>query len=234
MTARRAEAGQTAAGPTARIAGVVLAGGLGRRIGGNKPTRLLVGRSLLDHVVGRLRPQVNELWLSVREVADCLPVSGLSTVADNGVSAGPLSGIAAAMAAAKAAGYAYLAACPCDVPFLPRDLVVGLRSILIEQESPGIVLSVAGIPQPTIGLWSVELLPRLAAALDQGVLTMRLVWRSCGVTAVAAEQLGWAPEAFINVNTPAELAAANALAFAVETPSILNKDAAPAPLSSSP
>ena len=51
--------------PRCRVFGVVLAGGLARRMGGgDKPLRLLAGRPMLDHVLERLRPQVAALALS--------------------------------------------------------------------------------------------------------------------------------------------------------------------------
>src|SRR5258707_2117394 len=112
------------------IVGLLLAGGLARRMGGgDKALRLLGGRSLLDHVIDRMRPQVAALVLNANGDPARFARFGLPVVADSVPDfAGPLAGILAGLdwTAANRPDCALVLSVATDAPFLPVDLVARL------------------------------------------------------------------------------------------------------------
>src|SRR5690242_7248093 len=103
------------------VVGVVLAGGAGSRMGGNKPSRLLAGKALIEHALDRLGPQVAATWISARGDLDQIAGHGLPIVRDRDPTSpgGALAGIVSALAEAGARGFDLVATVPCDAPFLP-------------------------------------------------------------------------------------------------------------------
>lgn len=186
---------------------VILAGGLARRMGGGDKGRLTVGgRPLIGHVIARLRPQAGPLALNANgdpaRWGDLdLPVLP-DTVPDH---PGPLAGVLAGMDWAAGQGADAVLSAAADTPFLPGDLGVGLARAA---GPSGLALARAGgRPQPTFGLWPVALRDDLRAALSAGTRKI-LAWTD-------RHGAGYAdfPEAaFFNVNTPEDLAAAEARA----------------------
>lgn len=124
---------------TNEVTGLILAGGAGRRMGGrDKGTLPWRGRPLAEHVCLRLRPQVNELWISCNRNSDYY--AGLADRVfkdDMPGFEGPLAGMATA---ARWLATPFLVVAACDTPRLPVDLVTRLRRPL---ENPDIQLSVA-------------------------------------------------------------------------------------------
>src|SRR5215472_4771836 len=114
------------------VVGLLLAGGLSRRMGGgDKCLRPLAGRPILDRIVERLRPQVKHLVLNANGDPARFAAYGLSVVADSVEGfAGPLAGVLAGLdwAAANAPDCPWVASVPTDAPFLPADLVARLRA----------------------------------------------------------------------------------------------------------
>src|SRR4249920_65280 len=115
---------------TGKPLGVVLAGGLARRMGGGDKARLRIGdRTILERVLARLKPQCAALILTANGDPTRFADTGLAVVPDSVPDfAGPLAGILAALdwAAAHAPGLAEIVSVPGDCPFLPRDLVARL------------------------------------------------------------------------------------------------------------
>src|SRR5258707_15404873 len=157
------------------IVGLLLAGGQSRRMGGgDKALRLLGGRSLLERVIERLRPQVAALVLNANGDPTRFAGFGLPVAADSIADfAGPLAGILAGLdwAAAHRPDCAIVARGATDPPFLPEDLV----SRLVQgMEAAGAELACAasgGQAHPVIGLWPVRLRAELRRALgDEGIL----------------------------------------------------------------
>ena len=152
-----------------KIPGVLLAGGLARRMGGgDKPMRTIAGRSILDRVIARLKPQCDGLILNANGDPARFAAFGLPVIAD-GVAdfPGPLAGILAALdwAAANRPDVEFVLSAAADCPFLPRDLMSRLHGAL---EAEGAELAVAasgGQSHPVIGLWSVRLREQLRHAL---------------------------------------------------------------------
>lgn len=142
------------------IAGIILAGGLSRRMGGGDKTLLaLRGRPLLDHVVRRLAPQVGSLVLSANGDPARFEAVGLPILADTVEGyAGPLAGILTGLewAAANTACKSLVTAAG-DTPFLPADLVARLAEAVARRQSSIAVASSGGRRHPTFALWPLGL-----------------------------------------------------------------------------
>jgi len=111
------------------ISGIVLAGGLGRRMGGvDKGLQLLHGKPMIQHALERLRPQVSEIVINANQNLDRYRGFGHPVVSDAiGGFAGPLAGLHAGL---KAITNRLAVTVPCDSPFLPLDLVARLQAKL--------------------------------------------------------------------------------------------------------
>lgn len=192
-------------------AALVLAGGRSSRMGQcHKALSGLGGQPMLAHVLARLRPQVSSLALSIGEPQAEFAGFGLPQVADHRPShRGPLSGLHAGLQWAQAQpGLQYLLLCPCDAPFLPGNLARRLAESVAAGERSPAVACYAGHLQPTFSLWPLDLAGCVADALQggQGGL-MSLLNR---LPHVPVDWPQAQPEPFFNVNTPAELAVAEA------------------------
>ncbi len=154
---------------TSAIPGVLLAGGLARRMGGgDKPMRRIGGRTILERVIARLAPQCSELILNANGDPARFAPFGLPVIADSVENfPGPLAGILAALdwAAANRPGVSFVLSAAADCPFLPRDLVSRLYHALTSENAELAVAASAGQSHPVIGLWSVGLRDELRHAL---------------------------------------------------------------------
>jgi molybdopterin-guanine dinucleotide biosynthesis protein A len=193
--------------------GLILAGGLARRMGGgDKPLRLLGGRPMLDHVIARLMPQCDALALNANGDPERWSGYGLPVLADPLPDhPGPLAGILAGMewAAAQAPHLPWLLSVPGDSPFLPEDLAMRLHAAREASGLPMACTASGGHTHPPVALWPVALAGELRAALLAGERKIDL-WTSRFGCAVA-EWPGEPHDPFFNANTPEELAAAEAL-----------------------
>jgi molybdopterin-guanine dinucleotide biosynthesis protein A len=151
------------------IAGIVLAGGLARRMGGgDKGMRLLGGRPVLDHVIARVKPQVAELAINANGAPERFADWRLPIVPDTvGDNPGPLAGVLAGMdwAAQAVPGISHIATFPCDAPFLPLDLVLRLAEVLEEDHAGMACAHSAGRDHPVVGLWPIAARDDLHTAL---------------------------------------------------------------------
>ncbi len=195
--------------------GVVLAGGLARRIGGgDKPMVEVGGRPMLERVVARFAPQCDGLILSANGDPARFSSFGLPVVADavEGF-AGPLAGLLAALdwAAANRPDVVWVASAAGDCPFAPRDLVARLRAAAVAEGSPLAVAASGGRAHPTMGLWGVSLREDLRQALV--VEDCRRVDRWTARHRLATVAWPTAPfDPFFNVNTREDVAEAERLA----------------------
>lgn len=186
------------------VAGCVLAGGLGRRLGGvDKGLVELAGRPLAARALERLRPQVATLVVSANRNVEAYArlcdrvVSDATSAFD-----GPLAGVVAAMAATDAP---VLAVVPCDCPFFPEDLVARLGAAF---GRPGVEIATvraAGRLQPAFLLARTALRPAIETALASGE---RRIARFFAQRETVEVDFSDAPAAFDNINTPEDLAAA--------------------------
>ncbi|SHF30068.1 molybdenum cofactor guanylyltransferase [Litoreibacter ascidiaceicola] len=192
-------------------AGVILAGGQSRRMGGgDKGLLTLGGETLLARVIARLEPQVAEVALNTNgDVARFEPF-GFPVIADSVAEfPGPLAGVLAGMDWAAARGHSHIVTAAADTPFFPCDLVPRL---MLAAESAPIALAATPDPErgmarhPTFGLWPVDLRDDLRAALGDGVRKV-VAWTDKHGTAMA-EFAATPFDPFFNVNTPEDMARA--------------------------
>jgi molybdopterin-guanine dinucleotide biosynthesis protein A len=188
--------------------GVILAGGLSRRMGGgDKPLRPLAGRTILDRVVERLRPQCAELILNANGDPARFAASGLLVVPDDLPDhPGPLAGILAALdwAAANRPEMGYVASVAADTPFLPRDFVTRLEAARAAAGAAMACAASGGRTHPVDALWPVSVRHALRTALvERGLRKMGLFVQEQGA-AIATWEEG-AIDPFLNVNAPEDL-----------------------------
>jgi len=191
---------------TVPIIGVILAGGLSRRMGGgDKGLRLLGGKSILRHVVDRVVPQVGRTILNANGDPGRFAEFGLPVVPDSLPDfPGPLAGVLAGMdwARANAAEATHVATFAGDSPFVPRDLVARMAAEIPAAE----IVSVrsAGQDYPIIGLWPVSLADALRRAMVEEDMRKVDRWTAryrLAVIDVAADPV----DPFFNANAPADL-----------------------------
>jgi molybdenum cofactor guanylyltransferase len=164
------------------VVGVLLAGGLSRRMGGgDKTLRLLGGRPLLQHVIERMQPQVAALVLNVNGDPARFAEFGLPVVADSVPDfAGPLAGVLAGLdwSAAHQPGCSHVVSVATDAPFLPMNLVSRLSDGMERAGSELVCAASGGQPHPVIGLWPVGLRDDLRHALIVEGVRKVDVWTS--------------------------------------------------------
>jgi molybdopterin-guanine dinucleotide biosynthesis protein A len=154
---------------TIEIPGVLLAGGLARRMGGgDKPMRTIGGKTILQRVIARLAPQCDGLVLNANGDPARFAAFGLPVIADDVADyPGPLAGILAALdwMAANRPDAKHVLSAAADCPFLPRDLVARLEQARASEKAELAVAASDGQTHPVIGLWSVRLRDELRHAL---------------------------------------------------------------------
>jgi molybdenum cofactor guanylyltransferase len=195
--------------------GVILAGGLSRRMGGgDKALRAVGGRTLLERAAARLAPQCDGLILNANGDPGRFASFGLPVVADEVEGfAGPLAGVLAALdwTAAHRPAIAFVVSAAADCPFLPRDLVARLHAARGRDGAELAVAASGGRAHPVIGLWSVALREALRHALV--VEGCRKVERWTARFPLATADWPIEPrDPFFNVNTTEDLDEARRLA----------------------
>jgi molybdopterin-guanine dinucleotide biosynthesis protein A len=205
----------TEARAATRIPGVLLAGGLARRMGGgDKPMRTIGGRTILDRVIARLKPQCDGLILNANGDPARFAAFRLPVIADSVADfPGPLAGILAALdwMAANRPDVALVFSAAADCPFLPRDLVSRLYRALAEENAQLAVAASDGQSHPVIGLWSVALRDELRHALV--VEDVRKIDRWTARYRLATVTWPTTPlDPFFNANTMDDIAEAERLA----------------------
>ena len=194
------------------IVGILLAGGLSRRMGGgDKCLRPLAGRTVLDHVVGRARPQVAALALNANGDPGRFAGYGLPVVADDVPDfPGPLAGVLAGLDwAAGQPGATHVASFATDAPFLPTDLVARLAAAIADDRGDLACAASGGRAHPVFGLWPVSIRAALRAAIvGEGI---RKVDRFTARYRLVQVEFPITPgDPFFNVNRLEDLAAAEA------------------------
>ena len=149
------------------ITGVVLAGGLGRRMGRvDKGLQLLQGKPMVQWAIERLAPQVDLLLVNANQNEAIYGALGHRVIADAIPGfAGPLAGLHAALSAAETP---LVATVPCDSPFLPLDLVARLGAPLLAADAEVAVARTFDQVHPVFCLCRRALLPHLTAYLQAG------------------------------------------------------------------
>ncbi|MFC5419181.1 molybdenum cofactor guanylyltransferase MobA [Bosea eneae] len=194
--------------------GLLLAGGLARRMGGgDKPLRTIAGRSILAHVIERLAPQCDGLLLNANGDPARFAAYHLPVVADDVPGfAGPLAGILAGLdwLAANRPGADWLVSVAADTPFIPSNLVMRLHAARVAGNVPLACAASDGRTHPVIGLWPTSLRDDLRHALT--VEDERKVGHWAARHGVVAVEWPAAPvDPFFNANQPGDLAEAERL-----------------------
>jgi molybdenum cofactor guanylyltransferase len=200
---------------TTEIPGVLLAGGLARRMGGgDKPMRQIGGRTILERVIVRLTPQCDGLILNANGDPARFAAFGLPVIPDSVADfPGPLAGILAALdwVGANRPEVSLVLSAAADCPFLPRDLVSRLSQALAEQNAQLAVAASDGQSHPVIGLWSVALREQLRHALV--IEDVRKIDRWTARYKLATVTWPTEPlDPFFNANTMDDIAEADRLA----------------------
>ncbi len=195
--------------------GVVLAGGLARRMGGgDKPMRMIGGRTILERVIARLEPQCEGLVLNANGDPARFAGFGLPVVPDSVAHfPGPLAGILAGLdwAAANRPDVRWVLSAAGDCPFLPRDLVARLHGARAGENAQLAVAASDGQSHPVIGLWDVALREELRHALT--VEDIRKAGRWIARYRLATVTWPTVPlDPFFNANTTDDIAEAERLA----------------------
>jgi len=184
------------------VQGIILAGGQGQRLGGeDKGLTDIRGRPLIAYVLAGLRPQVQRIAINANRNRAAYEALGHSVFADEFPNyPGPLAGIAAGMAAARAEQVQFTA---CDTPHLPADLVARLQRSLAggapaAAPHDGIRL------QPTHALIRRDQVRAARAALTAGHRSPLAWLESIGTAVVDCQDVA---ECFSSLNTPADCAA---------------------------
>jgi molybdenum cofactor guanylyltransferase len=200
---------------TEHTLGLVLAGGLARRMGGGDKARIRIGgKTILDRVLACIGPQCARVIINANGDPARFADTGLAVVADSVPDfAGPLAGILAGLdwAAANLPACEWLASVPGDCPFLPKDLVAQLHEARIAAGAPLACAHSGEWRHPVVALWPVRLREDLRRALVGEGLHKIELWTARHGVGIA----NW-PDApidpFFNVNTPEDAARAEQLA----------------------
>jgi len=198
-------AGRSSTGiPVSDITGVILAGGRGRRLGGaDKGLVPLRGRPLIEHVISILRPQVGRLVISANRNRETYAAYGVPVIADAiGDYHGPLAGILSAL---RAADTPFVLSVPCDTPAPPSDLAERLIAALAREQAQIAVATCGARMQPVFALVHRTLARPLQDYLVGGGREAG-EWMRRQNAALA--DFSDAADAFVNINTPQELLAA--------------------------
>ncbi len=185
------------------ITGVILAGGLGRRMGGvDKGLQLLAGKPLVRHVAERLAPQVGKLLINANRSQADYATLGYPVVADSIPDfAGPLAGLHAGLAVADTS---WVLTAPCDSPHLPLDLAERLLAGAVATGSGLAIARAEDRVHPVFCLCRRDLRGELEAFLHGGG---RRVKQWCEENGVAIVDFDDQPTAFRNFNTLEDLQA---------------------------
>lgn len=197
--------------------GLVLAGGLARRMGGGDKALIRIGReTILERALARLQPQCAGIVINANGDPGRFAGFGLPVLADDVAGfAGPLAGILAGLdwLAANAPATAWLASVPGDCPFLPHDLVGRLHAARIAAGVPLACAKSGDWRHPVAGLWPVGLREDLRrAVVDEGLRKIEVWTARHGVG--LAEWPATPVDPFFNVNTPEDAARAQHFAAA--------------------
>ncbi|MDV6331225.1 molybdenum cofactor guanylyltransferase [Asticcacaulis sp. 201] len=184
---------------------VVLAGGRGSRLGGNKPLHPWAGSTLIEATIDRLRPQADALLINASEqytpLSERLAKLGFPLLFDKPETRnrGPLSGVLTALGWADIQHLQTVITSPCDMPHLPSDIVERLDKAA---DFDAVFFS-GRRDYPLCARWHTRLLSKLAPTLSaahSGVPVMRFL-DDCTVLRLPVED----DAAFANINTPADV-----------------------------
>lgn len=185
------------------ISAIILSGGRATRMGGvDKGLILLQQKSLIQHVIDRLTPQVDEILINANREITRYQTFGYLVLQDEVEDfLGPLAGFSLGLQHAK---HDYLLTVPCDSPLLPLDLAQRLMAGLIENNADIAVASSDNNTHPVFCLCRKSVLSSLMDYLQQGERRVSTWQKSQKYIEVDFSDVA---DAFINLNTFEELTA---------------------------
>jgi molybdopterin-guanine dinucleotide biosynthesis protein A len=184
-----------------QITGLILAGGRGSRMGEtDKGLQLFRGKALVEHVLERFAPQVDETIINANRNLSTYAAYSHRVVPD-GIEgfAGPLAGLHVGM---QAASSPLIATAPCDSPFLPLNLIARLYDALLAEDADLAVAKTFDQAHPVFCLTKTDLEPHLREFLQSGQRKIDKWYASLNVVEV---QFDDNVDAFANINTVNEL-----------------------------
>lgn len=183
------------------ISGIVLAGGLARRMGGvDKGLIEFAGKPMVAHVLDRLRPQVDEILINANREIERYADFGYEVISDEIEGfAGPLAGLHRGMCAAS---QPFVLTVPCDSPFLPTDLASRLMQGLVQSDADLAVAKTGTQAHPVFCLCRTSLKNHLQSYLQGGGRKIDRWYSTLRMAEVAFDDK---PQAFANINTLDEL-----------------------------
>lgn len=184
-----------------KITGLILAGGRGSRMGSvDKGLQPFKGKSMVEHVLARFQPQVDEVLINANRSIDEYAALGYRVIPDtiDGF-AGPLAGLHIGMTHAS---HPLVATVPCDSPFLPLDLIARLSAAVQKENADLAVAKTFDQPHPVFCLVKTSLAPHLQAFLESGQRKIDKWYATLHVVEVAFDDQ---EAAFSNINTVEEL-----------------------------
>jgi len=194
--------------------GLILAGGLARRMGGGDKARIRIGGvTILGRVLACLQPQCDRIIINANGDPGRFADTGLPVVPDSVPDfAGPLAGILAGLdwAAAHASDVTDVVSVPGDCPFLPVDLVERLEVARAKAKLPLACARSGDWRHPVVGLWPVRLRDDLRRALAEDLHKIEVFTARHGVA--IADWPAKPIDPFFNVNTPEDVVQAELIA----------------------
>lgn len=199
-----------------KIAGIILAGGLSTRMGGQDKCLLKLGeKTLLQRAANKLAAQVNLIALNANSEAEGYQTTRLPVIRDSFEGyAGPLAGVLAGMEWAQTQDVDHIVTVAADTPFFPADFVVTMQDRLAAEAGKIAIAETFGTDSrfhnhPTFGLWPVALCDDLRRALEAGVRKVVQWAHPHGVVKVRFDATPFDP--FFNVNRPEDYETAKRL-----------------------
>ncbi len=184
------------------LTGVILAGGRASRMGGtDKGLLRFAGQPLIEHTLAALRPQVGSLLINANRNTARYAQYGYPVIADDHQGyQGPLAGMARCLEMITSD---YMLALPCDSPYLPADLARRMCISLQAQQAEICTVHNGERLQPVFALIPARLGHSLHAYLNSGQRKIDQ-WYARHMLAIA--DFSDQPEAFLNINTPEDIA----------------------------
>ena len=195
------------------IPGIVLAGGLSRRMGGGDKGLLMLGKTtIIERVIDKILPQVGSLAININGDSSRFPDYKLPIIPDSIKGyLGPLSGILAGMEWAFKNGNRYIATVAADTPFLPDDLIKRLYA-MVKRKNLNIGIAASRILSgddvfihPTFGIWEVALKDDLRDALANDTLKIMFWAKKFKLDYYYFDTSDKLSDPFFNINTPDDL-----------------------------
>lgn len=193
-----------------QVTTVILAGGLGKRMGGNKGLQILHGKTLIDWVLAAVLQESAEILINANSATATYAGFGYPVIADQMPDwPGPLAGLHVALLSAS---HNYVMTVPCDTPFLPHNLITLLKGELNIHKGEAAVAVAGGRRQPAIALYHKRVLPKLVSYLAGGGRKVN-DWLDClQLSEVVFDNMA----EFDNINSQEDLALANLMPMKAE------------------